>query len=167
MTLDRIEGFTLSPKILAGLDEVDAMPRGLRECVHEFGLETVRDFLARGVRKPDDIRFLVHSAWCGARGPWQRMKGDGSGSSYVLRQLDWLLIQAGAQINAKALLRLLWGSAMVIITRDPSTHMLDASLHYTDTAGPLSKTSKHRGRLRAAIEAGAKNLWPFLFTEKR
>jgi hypothetical protein len=112
------------------------------------------------------IRRLVHVAWCGARGGANRSVRSDGGASPVLSHIDWHLIQSGSGIDGRRLLTVLKGHGMLIVPLEPSRSMLDASLHYTDTAGPLTKTSKHRGRLRAAIDAGAKSLWPFLFTEK-
>ncbi len=158
-------GTKLSARALRALDNTDAMPRALRECVHEFGYEIVEEFCQAGVRNPTTIRRLVHAAWCGARAPAQRTGSKNSHISPVLRHLDWLLIQSGAAITAKTLLRELKQHGLFVVPHFPNKAMVDASLAYTRTVGTVSKTEKHCGRIDAALKAAAKSMWPFLFED--
>jgi hypothetical protein len=69
-------------------------------------------------------------------------------------------------LSAKGLLRILWLHNMIIVPRDPTPAMVEASLDAVKTMGVVTREQKHRGRLSAALQAGAKRLWPHLFEEK-
>ena len=43
----------------ARMARIDAMPKPIRELVHEYGLTMVRAFLDCGVTKPNQIRHLI------------------------------------------------------------------------------------------------------------
>jgi hypothetical protein len=146
----------LPARTLRGLSETDAMSPDLRQCVHEFGYAIVHAMMECGVSNPGQIRQLVHEVWSGARQPGQRQIQTVAGS------LDWLLIQSGAAINAATLLRVLRSNGMVIVTLDPSDYAVQASMDAIKEMGVLSKPAKHRARLRAAIAATVKHLWPQL-----
>jgi MinD-like ATPase involved in chromosome partitioning or flagellar assembly len=127
----------------------DEMPAELRACVHEFGLPIVTACVNAGVSKPAVIRQLVAEIWDGARQTTQqRRRGP-------ISVLDWVLIQAGAQISAATLLRVLRSHSMVIIPLEPTTLMVEASMDAVNHMGVVSKSRKHRNRLRAAINVGA------------
>lgn len=149
----------ISENRVRSCDDTDAMPAPLRECVHEFGSSIVSCFLQRGVNKPDHIRHLVHTCWMGARQPGQRL-GLGKKQSPVADHLDWILLQAGAEITAAKLLRVLDLHNMVIIPKEPSTTMVTASMDAVKFMGTVDKQTKHRNRLRAAIAASTARLWP-------
>jgi hypothetical protein len=51
----------LTAKRVRRMDRIDSMPPGLRECVHEFGLNVVDACLSYGVTKPERIRHLVNT----------------------------------------------------------------------------------------------------------
>jgi len=40
---------------------VDVMPSGIRDCVHEYGLNVVTALLQCGVKKPNQIRHVVET----------------------------------------------------------------------------------------------------------
>jgi len=143
------------------LAEVDAMPGQLRMCVHEFGYPIVKMCLQCGVKEPSHIRALVTAIWDGARSPADRPPHRDS----VLSRLDWLLMQAEAPITAAALIRFLYAHNMVLIPRHPSKAMVEASIEATGHMGLVSKTQKHEGRLRAAIDAALRHMWPHVLKE--
>lgn len=153
------------------LEEIDRMSPELRECVHEFGYAIVKAFVGAGIRKPALIRHLVVECWRGARQPMQRARysttgAGGKADSGLLVQLDWILLQNGAEISAATLLRVLWQSSIVIIHTEPTRVMLEASLaEVNNHTQRVTKPEKHRRRLRAGILAGARQLWPHLFKE--
>lgn len=127
---------------------VDQMSPDLRECVHEYGLAIVEACLQAGVKEPRKIRQLVREIWDGARQPRQRRSPGGT--------LDWLLIQAGAEITAAELARVLWSSDLVIAPICPTQEMLAASMGtVSDFTIICSKQEKHRRRLVAAMKAAA------------
>lgn len=164
---DACDGLTLPDRTLRAVAATDDMPPELRACVHEYGFAIVQGMRQAGVTDPRRIRQLVHTVWMGARQPNQRVGGTvGRKHSPVLEHLDWLLLQAGAAIPARTLLRTLFQHNMVIVSREPADHMVAASMDATNHMGVVSKAEKHRRRLRAAITAGARRLWPHLFEER-
>ena len=134
---------------LRSFEDFDRMPRGLRECVHEFGLPIVRACLQMKISEPRHIRQLVHDIWEGARQTTQRKESVARGS------LDWLLIQAGAGLSAATLLEFLARHNLAIVSTEPTAAMVYASMDAVNHMGVVSKSAKHRNRLRAAIKAGA------------
>src|SRR5262249_24608058 len=102
-----------SARTVRSFERVDAMSPALRSCVHEFGDRIVAACLQAGVTSPAHIRTLVHEIWNGARQPNQR-RG-------TLGTLDWLLLQAGAQINARALVGLLAQNRYFILPEMPTS----------------------------------------------
>lgn len=164
---------TVLPKAaLRALDVTDAMAPELRQCVHEFGYSIVNRCLDLGVRDPRHIRALVHECWNGARQPHQRSrtlaKNGERKPSNLVAQLDWLLIQSGADIGAETLLRVLRQSGMVIVPTSPSQLMIETSM--AEVSGfkeIVAKPEKHRRRLRAAIDAQARSMWPHLYRDEK
>lgn len=132
--------------------DVDSMPGDLRECVHEFGYVIVEACLHSGVREARTIRHLVHEIWRGARHPFERSRNA------PLSTLDWLLIQNGCPLTAAAVIRALADNGFLVVNRDPSPAMIGASMDAIKSMGWVSKTTKHRERLRAANKVGAANL---------
>jgi hypothetical protein len=133
----------------------------LRACVHEFGFAIVHALAECHVRDPRRIRHLVHEIWDGARQPRQRLY-DGSAT---LEKLDWLLVQAGANITAPELLRFLWDRGMTFVPRDPTQDMLDMLVDIDDDGIGVELPNAKR-RLRESIESFARRCWPFLFVAK-
>jgi len=134
-------------------EDIEAMPPALRQCVHEYGYAIVQACLQCGVTNPNNIHQLVREIWDGARQPKQRRPRGGS--------LDWILIQAGAEISAATLVRVLAQNNLHIVPADPTTAMVEASkAEVSDFCERVTKTEKHRRRLRAAIKVGGKHLWP-------
>lgn len=135
----------------------DAMPAGLRECVHEYGLTIVEHLMKHGVKNPAAIRELVRVIWDGARQPAQRLYGP-AGSS-VINRLDWVLMQAGCPLSARALARVLNDSNYVIAPIHPTAGMIEASMDAIAGMGVLSKREKHQIRLRMAMKSAQADLW--------
>lgn len=164
MTETAADDFKISEKALRHLAQVDAMPAELRACVHEFGYTVVSACLDAGVDRPNRIRQLVHMIWEGAR---HERQSTGAGyQSAVMLQLDWLLVQAGAQINARELVGFLQRHCWTMLPLHPTRAMIDASV--ATIAGfdvACKKWEKHQRRLIAAIEAGSKSLFPQLYTD--
>jgi hypothetical protein len=124
----------------------DALSPELRACVHEFGLPIVRACIDAGVKTPNKIRHLVHEIWEGARCSRQhRSPAD---------KLDWLLIQAGAQISSAQLAEVFKREHLLIIPSMPTAPMIEASLAEVSNHGLIcTKREKHRLRLVAALRA--------------
>ena|ERR1700677_2280860 len=147
------ESDKVSEKTSRSFDRIEQMPPALRNCVHEFGEPIVTACLLAGVREPRRIRQLVKEIWEGARHPTQRRQRLGT--------LDWILTQAGAQINAKTLIRILRDNSYYLVPNHPTQQMIDASMKEVANFDlRITKTEKHRLRLVAAIAAGVKHLWP-------
>lgn len=127
--------------------DIESMSPGLRECVHEYGYAIVHACLESKVSDPSRIRNLVREIWEGARQPAQRRTAGGT--------IDWLLLQAGAGISAATLFRILADNGFALVTVEPSPQMIAASM--AEVSGfnkVVTKSEKHRLRLRAAIKAG-------------
>lgn len=129
----------------------DNMPPGLRQCVHEYGFAIVTACLDAGIRNPATIHQLVREIWEGARQPRQRRSRGNT--------IDWLLIQAKAEITAAELSRVLLNNSLAIVPLDPTRAMIDASM--VEVSGfdvRCTKSEKHRRRLAAAIKEGSRHL---------
>lgn len=50
-------------RIRERMRRVDAMPPALRQCVHDFGLTLVDQFVMCGVSNPRHIRHLITACW--------------------------------------------------------------------------------------------------------
>lgn len=125
---------------------IETMSPELRACVHEFGSAIVDACLQAKITKPSLIRELVLQVWAGARQEGQRGGVEGT--------LDWVLTQAGANITAARLERILWDFDLRIVNVTPTHEMLQASI--AEVSGfneRMTKTEKHRRRLMAAIRA--------------
>ncbi len=145
----------ISEKTVRSFERVDNLSPALRECVHEFGEATVQACLLAGVRDPRRVRQLIREIWEGARQPMQRRPRLGA--------LDWILIQAGAQISAKTLVRILRENHYYVVPIDPTTPMVEASMAEVSNFDlRMTKREKHARRLRAAIKAGVQHIWPDL-----
>lgn len=119
----------------------------LRACVHEYGYAIVYTCRKWGVTKPSAIHELVREIWEGAR--------QGSNGSGGLGTLDWLLVQAGAKINAVQLARVFRNNNLLIVPTSPTTEMINASMNSVNTyTEKVTKAEKHRRRLIAALNAG-------------
>ena len=151
----RRETDTVSAKTVRSFERIDGMNPDLRKCVHEFGEAIVTACLESGVRDPRNIRSLVNVIWGGARQTIQKPPKLGA--------LDWILIQAGAEINAKTLVRILRDHSHYLVPAFPTTAMINASMAEVSNFDiRCTKEEKHRRRLSAAIKAGVKHLWPDL-----
>ncbi len=129
------------------------MPPKLRECVHAYGYAIVRACLDVKVSDPNRIHALVNSIWEGARQPAQRRERGGA--------LEWLLIQAGAEISVATLMRVLANNDLAIVPLKPTNGMIDASMATVSNFDlRVTKTEKHRMRLKAAIAAGMAEVRP-------
>lgn len=145
----------VSEKTVRSFERLENYSPAVRECVFEFGEPIVTACLLAGVKDPRRIRQLVKEIWDGARQPTQRRP--------LLGSLDWVLMQAGAQISAKTLVRVLRDNCYFLVPMDPTKEMLEASMNTVSNFDVrITKRDKHRLRIRAAIEAGVKHLWPVL-----
>lgn len=145
---------------IRALAVTDNMPAALRECVHEYGYAIVQACLDAKVTEPRRIHQLVREIWAGARQPAQRREPLGT--------LDWILVQARAEINAAGLMRVLAHDHYAILPLCPCAPMIDASV--AEVSGfniRCTKREKHRRRLEAALKAGAAYLRPELLDERR
>ena len=131
------------------LDAVDSMAPALRGCVHEFGLPIVDTCVRYGVKTPTAIRTLVKEIWAGARQLGQNTSG--------FNKLEWVLLQAGANLSAKTVHRILAENNMAIIGLSPTKEMIEASMaEVTGLRLKCTKEEKHKRRLTAAIRAQMK-----------
>jgi len=124
------------------MDEIDQLPRELRELVHEFNWSIVKAFLDSGVRDARKIRHLIRTVANGAA-------GYGSG-----RQLS---SGASMKISTHASMELSLRDDLVLSWLAPTEDMVRASmaavLPYVPGTPLLSKVDKHRIRLSAALRA--------------
>ena len=151
--------------VVRQIEAVDRMPPNLRQCAHEYGYAIVEACLQAGVRDPRKIRNLVREIWAGARQPGQKTSGN---RNATMDHLDWILLQAGAEISAAKLVRFLHDFNWTISPLYPNVAMINASL--AEVSGyneRMTKTEKHRRRLAAALKAGSKSLWPHLYTNEQ
>jgi len=147
--------------------KVDNMPEPLRQCVYDYGLPIVSAFMNQGITKPSSIHEIVREVWNGTRSLYQKKIGYNNIGSEIENKLDWLLIQNGANITARQLIRILYQNQWVILPACPSRAMLDASMSViTGHTVVCTKEQKHKSRLTAAIMAAAKETWPFLYSRK-
>jgi hypothetical protein len=144
-----------SARSLRALQRTDDLPPELRACVHQFGYAIVQACLDSGVTDAPRIEQLVYEVWQGARQPQQR---TGTARDGFVRFLDWVLIQAEANITADRLLWVLDRKGLALVPREPSEAMVEASIAAIADMGLLTKRHKHRVRLRAAIEAAPQHL---------
>jgi hypothetical protein len=151
--------------VLRQIEAVDRMPPNLRQCAHEYGYAIVEACMQAGVRDPRKIRNLVREIWAGARQPKQKTSGN---RNATMDHLDWVLIQAGAEISAARLVRFLHDFNWAIVPLFPNRAMLSASM--AEVSGfdeRMTKTEKHTRRLTAALRAGSMSLWPHLYTNEQ
>jgi len=140
-------GASLSLSRHRALEATDNLPVELRSLVHEYGLPIVSTCVKHGVNSPAKIRELVREIWAGAR-----QTAQGGADAYGT--IDWLLMQAGANISAKKLRRFLADNNLVICSSEPTRLMLDASMsELANHSVRCTKEEKHRRRLRAALRA--------------
>lgn len=150
-------GTGVSKRSIREFDEMGRLSPGLRECVHEFGFAIVNSCRQVGINEPRHIRMLVREIWDGARQPMQR-----NGAVGMVNRLDWLLVQGSAGVSASQLLRYLFDHGFIVVPREPTPPMVDASMDAVNHMGVVSKRQKHHNRLRAAHKAAVKHLWPNL-----
>lgn len=137
----------IAMKRFNALASVDAMPRPLRECVHDFGLPIVTVLTKFGIRDPRHIREIVREIWAGPRQMGQR--------GGTMQSVDFALARGG--ISLAMLRRMLAENNIVITTVEPTRAMLDASMAEVTGGGErMTKEEKHKRRLRAALRAALK-----------
>lgn len=126
--------------------QIEAMPLELRQCVYEYGLPIVTACLKHGVDRPTAIHELVREIWEGARQMNQRRVSGGT--------LDWILVQAGIDLNVLTLKRLLHNNNLAILSLEPTASMIEASMATVSGGGQImTKREKHKRRLQAALRA--------------
>jgi hypothetical protein len=137
----------------------DGLTPELRQCVHEFGFPIVDVLIKSGIRRASTIRHLVNEIWAGARQPRQRLYRAYPGKT-VANKLDWVLTNAGAEISAERLVRVLYNSGFVCVPFEPTPGMVAASV--AEVSGynvRCTKSEKHRRRLVAALKVGHALIW--------
>jgi len=149
--------------MVSAFDRVDTMPPQVRAVVHDYGYPMVAACLAAGVTKPGAIRSLIMNITMGARSTWMNRARGGEGkSSPAAENLTPFLATSGCQLEGRAIIAFLWQQGFAVVPRSPNSVMVEASVAETGKLGLVSKEDKHRFRLRAAVEAAAFRLWPFL-----
>lgn len=146
----------LGPRRRAALERTDSLPPHLREVVHELGLPIVEAFLAVGVHQPNHMRHIARLFWTAASGQQNRTDG-------IRSHLDVMLLRNNGAPTSAALARLLHDQNLALLTRTPTARMVQASLEEHHRHGYLTPERKHFVRLRAALEEGARELWPDVF----
>lgn len=118
------------------MERVDAFPPEIRAIIHEHGLEIVQEYWNHGVRKARSIQHLIATtlAWDNAEGNprFGFNKSPNRGTSPLYKK-------------------------MISVPREPTSAMIQASL--AEVSGfdqRVTKTEKHRIRLRAALRAAEK-----------
>jgi hypothetical protein len=150
----------LGPRRIESLAKVDAMSPALRACVHDYGLPIVQACLNAGVTSPSRIRQLVAQILMGAREASQRPHRAGE-NNRVPFTVDMLLAQSGSGLTAEGLAHLLWQNNVVIIPKEPTRSAVEASMEEASNSNVrVTKETKHRLRLKAAIKASAMDMWP-------
>ncbi len=130
------------------LTKTDALPKEIKQVVHDFGLPIVDVLWKHGIKRAVVMREIINTIMLGPRQEGQR--------NGVMSSLDVILAQG--PINSSALTRLLNENSMTICTVEPTRKMLDASL--SEVSGfnmRVTKEEKHRLRLRAALRASMQN----------
>ena len=143
------------------LDKTDALPKALRDCVHEFGYSVVHTFVQCGVTHPNTIRHLIHTVYKGAREPGNK-RPAAKGHHRALDALDDYLLLHEGTITGRSLIGLLREASCVVLPREPTPAMVGASIAALSTHGIVTYEQKHLIRLRAAIREGEREAWPFL-----
>lgn len=142
----------ISAKRAKALDDADRLPRELRQCVHEYGLPIVVVCIKHGVKTAPAIHELVREIWTGARETSSQPRAPSS-------TLDWYFSQAGIGINTATLLRLLDNQSLCVVPKMATRGMIEASMGtVADFNLKITKKEKHKRRLDAALEVGAKHL---------
>ena len=114
-------------KIKARMARIDAMPKEIRELIHEYGLTVVQAFLDLGITKPSSIRHLIKTVLTGSMDPGTGIGGVGMVS----------------------------GRTMCMVPIEPTPAMIAASMATVANHDMIiDKEKKHLLRLRAAIKAG-------------
>jgi len=115
-------------KVVARMARIDAMPREIRELVHEFGLTMVQAFLDQKITKPNAIRHLILQVQRGSLDT-----GSAEGNRGWAQQ----------------------GRVMVLVPQEPTPAMVHASMATVANHDMVvDKFEKHKLRLKAAIKAG-------------
>lgn len=143
-------------------EEIDNLPPGLRDCVHEFGWSVVRAYMEHGISKPNVIRHLIHTAWNGPREPGNKRGHERGGGNRAIQALDTYLLRADGVPHGRELVGLLRNSNIVLLPFEPTDKMVLASIDALSKRGTVTYENKHRIRLRAAMKAGVAEAWPFL-----
>jgi hypothetical protein len=156
---------TMPRRTLRALDRVDDMQDEFRQLVHEFGSEIVNDYILAGLTKPSTIRKLIVSAWNGARSAPNRPQSN-KGVPGPIATLDWLLIQSGSKVNAATLVAMLHENFYAVVPLNANSAMISASMAVDLRDRVVTKHEKHHERLKAALSAGSRKLWPHLWDGK-
>lgn len=113
-------------KVVARMEIIDALPKDIRELVHEFGYTMVRAFLDQKVTKPSSIRHLILQV---QRGSLDTGNGKSAQSG-----------RAMVVIPSEPTPEMVFASMNTVTPSDPVV--------------VADKYEKHKLRLRAAIKVG-------------
>lgn len=112
-------------KIVSRMQTIDALPKEVRELIHEYGYTMVRAFLDQKITKANIIWHLIQQ------------------------------VQRGSLDTGNGTASFQGGRAMVVIPAEPTPEMIHASMATVSNHDMVvDKFEKHKLRLRAAIKAG-------------
>lgn len=135
---------------------VDSLPADIRALVHDFGWGVVSAYLQAGVTKAKRIRHLIETTLDGS---WEirSRRLNTQVISRAAERLNKCLSEFHLPANGQALVDSLRRNGAVIVCMQPTTAMVDASIHalhqpqYANAY--VTKQEKHRIRLTAALRA--------------
>lgn len=117
-------GGSTQEKIVARMNRIDALPKGVRELIHEFGYTVVNAFLDQKVTNPASIKHLILQV---QRGSLDTGNGKSSQNGRVM-----------VAIPSEPTPEMIFASMATVSGNDVI----------------VDKYEKHKLRLRAAIKAG-------------
>ena len=127
-----VGGDHIQQKAQARMNRIDALPKDVRELVHEYGYSVIDAFLCQGVTKASAIKHLIQRVKTGSIDP-----GTGKGSA------GW--------VHA--------GRTMAVVPLEPTPAMIEASMAEVSGGNvTVDKYEKHKLRLRAALRVGMSRL---------
>lgn len=147
---------------IQNMDAFDALPITLKQCVHEYGFPIVAILFKFGIKNPAHVHAIVREIWDGPRG--FNTGSSRNGQTGPSATVDFLLEKSGSDLHAATLARALWERGFAIVPRDPTIGMVEASKATVSNFDQVvTKSEKHKKRLRAAIEQYVSAYWPSLF----
>ncbi len=127
------------------MDRVDAFPVDVRAVIYENGLEIVQEFWNHGVRKAKSIQHLIDTVRGTDLPNGQARFKINKGPNTARNPAEW---KSGDMV----------GLHLVVVSVEPTKKMIDASLaEVSGFTERMTKSEKHRRRLRAALHAAIKS----------